>query len=127
MAKVQKKGLVRIFNAYKYSMKGFKAGLENEAAIRQEFVLATILTIASVFVFDGVSQLILLIAMPWLTVVAELLNSGIEAVVDRIGTEYHELSGRAKDLGSAAVFVMLVLTLLTWVLILVNNYTSLLK
>ena len=59
--------------------------------------------------------------------VAELLNSGIEAVVDRIGTEYHELSGRAKDLGSAAVFVMLVLTLLTWVLILVNNYTSLLK
>ena len=127
MAKVQKKGLVRIFNAYKYSMKGFKAGLENEAAIRQEFVLATILTIVSVFVFDGVSQLILLIAMPWLTVVAELLNSGIEAVVDRIGTEYHELSGRAKDLGSAAVFVMLVLTLLTWVLILVNNYTSLLK
>lgn len=127
MTKVQKKGLVRIFNAYKYSMKGFKAGLENEAAIRQEFVLATILTIASVFVFDGVSQLILLIAMPWLTVVAELLNSGIEAVVDRIGTEYHELSGRAKDLGSAAVFVMLVLTLLTWVLILVNNYTSLLK
>lgn len=127
MAKVQKKGLVRIFNAYKYSMKGFKAGLENEAAIRQEFVLATILTIASVFVFDGVSQLILLIAMPWLTVVAELLNSGIEAVVDRIGTEYHELSGRAKDLGSAAVFVMLVLTLLTWVLILFNNYTSLLK
>ena len=127
MAKVQKKGLVRIFNAYKYSMKVFKAGLENEAAIRQEFVLATILTIASVFVFDGVSQLILLIAMPWLTVVAELLNSGIEAVVDRIGTEYHELSGRAKDLGSAAVFVMLVLTLLTWVLILVNNYTSLLK
>lgn len=127
MAKVQKKGLVRVFNAYKYSMKGFKAGLENEAAIRQEFVLATILTIASVFVFDGVSQLILLIAMPWLTVVAELLNSGIEAVVDRIGTEYHELSGRAKDLGSAAVFVMLVLTLLTWVLILVNNYTSLLK
>ena len=74
MAKVQKKGLVRIFNAYKYSMKGFKAGLENEAAIRQEFVLATILTIASVFVFDGVSQLILLIAMPWLTVVAEFLN-----------------------------------------------------
>ena len=127
MAKVQKNGLVRIFNAHKYSMKGFKAGLENEAAIRQEFVLATILTIASVFVFDGVSQLILLIAMPWLTVVAELLNSGIEAVVDRIGTEYHELSGRAKDLGSAAVFVMLVLTLLTWVLILVNNYTSLLK
>ena len=92
MAKVQKKGLVRIFNAYKYSMKGFKAGLENEAAIRQEFVLAIILTIvACVFFNNDVVKLILLIAMPWLTVVAELLNSAVEAVVDRIGTEYHEL------------------------------------
>lgn len=66
-------------------------------------------------------ELIALIAMPWLTVVAELLNSGIEAVVDRIGTEFNELSGRAKDLGSAAVFVMLILTLVTWVLIVVDH------
>ncbi|NLK85652.1 MAG: diacylglycerol kinase [Aeromonadales bacterium] len=124
MAKVQKKGLTRIFNAYKYSMKGFKAGLENEAAIRQEFVIAIILTVASFFVFKNIEQLILLIAMPWITVVAELLNSAVEAVVDRVSTEYHELSGRAKDLGSAAVFVMLILTLLTWGLVLVNNYTS---
>ena len=123
MAKVQKKGLVRIFNAYKYSMKGFKAGLENEAAIRQEFVLAIILTIvACVFFNNDVVKLILLIAMPWLTVVAELLNLAVEAVVDRIGTEYHELSGRAKDLGSAAVFVMLILTLVTWILIVLTKF-----
>lgn len=122
MTKVQKKGLQRIFNAYKYSMKGFKAGLENEAAIRQEFVLAIVLTIASVFVAKSVYDLLWLIFMPWLTVCVELLNSGIEAVVDRIGSEYHELSGRAKDLGSAAVFVMLVLTALTWLLILAKNY-----
>ena len=123
MAKVQKKGLVRIFNAYKYSMKGFKAGLENEAAIRQEFVLAIILTIvACVFFNNDVVKLILLIAMPWLTVVAELLNSAVEAVVDRIGTEYHELSGRAKDLGSATVFVMLILTLVTWILIVLTKF-----
>ena len=123
MAKVQKKGLVRIFNAYKYSMKGFKAGLENEAAIRQEFVLAIILTIvACVFFNNDVVKLILLIAMPWLTVVAELLNSAVEAVVDRIGTEYHELSGPAKDLGSAAVFVMLILTLVTWILIVLTKF-----
>ena len=123
MAKVQIKGLVRIFNAYKYSMKGFKAGLENEAAIRQEFVLAIILTIvACVFFNNDVVKLILLIAMPWLTVVAELLNSAVEAVVDRIGTEYHELSGRAKDLGSAAVFVMLILTLVTWILIVLTKF-----
>lgn len=127
MAKVQKKGLVRIYKAGKYSMKGFKAGLENEAAIRQEIFLGVILTLVAFYLrfFSdfGYStlELIALISMPWLTVVAELLNSGIEAVVDRIGTEFNELSGRAKDLGSAAVFVMLILTLVTWVLIVVDH------
>ena len=122
MAKVQKKGLTRIVNAAKYSMKGFKAGLINEAAIRQEFVLAIILSVLSVFIYTSVTQLILLIVMPWLTVCVELLNSGIEAVVDRIGSEFHELSGRAKDLGSAAVFVMLILTLFTWGAVIIDNY-----
>ena len=127
MAKVQKKGLVRIYNAGKYRMKGFKAGLANEAAIRQEMFLGVILTLVAFYLrfFSdfGYStlEIIALIAMPWLTVVAELLNSGIEAVVDRIGTEFNELSGRAKDLGSAAVFVMLILTLVTWVLIVVDH------
>ena len=127
MAKVQKKGLVRIYNACKYSMKGFKAGLENEAAIRQEMFLGVILTLVAFYLrfFSdfGYStlELIALISLPWLTVVAELINSGIEAVVDRIGTEFNELSGRAKDLGSAAVFVMLILTLVTWVLIVVDH------
>lgn len=122
MAKVQKKGLTRIVNATKYSMKGFKAGLINEAAIRQEFVLAIILSVLSAFIYTSVTQLILLIVMPWLTVCVELLNSGIEAVVDRIGSEFHELSGRAKDLGSAAVFVMLILTLFTWGAVIIENY-----
>lgn len=122
MAKVQKKGLTRIVNAAKYSMKGFKAGLINEAAIRQEFVLAIILSVLSAFIYTSVTQLILLIVMPWLTVCVELLNSGIEAVVDRIGSEFHELSGRAKDLGSAAVFVMLILTLFTWGAVIIDNY-----
>ena len=125
MAKVQKKGLTRIFNAYKYSMKGFKAGLINEASIRQEFFLATILTVAAFFFYNNSAQLILLIAMPWIVVVAELLNSGIEAVVDRIGPEFHELSGRAKDLGSAAVFVTLILTLLAWVIIVLEHFSIL--
>lgn len=127
MAKFQKKGLVRIYNAGKYSMKGFKAGLENEAAIRQEMFLGVILTLVAFYLrfFSdfGYStlELIALISLPWLTVVAELINSGIEAVVDRIGTEFNELSGRAKDLGSAAVFVMLILTLVTWGLIVVDH------
>ena len=122
MAKVQKKGLTRIVNAAKYSMKGFKAGLINEAAIRQEFLLAIILTITSAFIYGSVTQLILLIVMPWLTVCVELLNSGIEAVVDRIGPEFHELSGRAKDMGSAAVLITIILTLFTWTAIIIENY-----
>ena len=122
MAKEQKKGLVRIFNAYKYSMKGFKAGIENEAAIRQELVLAAIMSIAAFFLYGSVIELILLVTMPWFVVVVELLNSGIEAVVDRIGPEFHELSGRAKDLGSAAVFVALMMTLFTWGTIIVSRF-----
>ncbi|SFJ89169.1 diacylglycerol kinase [Succinivibrio dextrinosolvens] len=114
MAKVQKKGLVRIFNAYKYSMKGFKAGIENEAAIRQELVLAAIMTVAAFFIFNSAVELVLLVVTPWIVVITELLNSAVEAVVDRIGPEFHELSGRAKDLGSAAVFVALAVTLFTW-------------
>ena len=114
MAKVQKKGLVRIFNDYKYSMKGFKAGIENEAAIRQELVLAAIMTVASFFIFNSAVELVLLVVTPWIVVITELLNSAVEAVVDRIGPEFHELSGRAKDLGSAAVFVALGVTLFTW-------------
>lgn len=124
MAKVQKKGLVRIFNAYKYSMKGFKAGIENEAAIRQELVLATIMTVAAFFIFNSALELILLVFTPWIVVITELLNSAVEAVVDRIGTEFHELSGRAKDLGSAAVFVALGVTLFTWGAIIVDHIVA---
>ncbi len=121
MAKKQTPGLMRIVKATGYSMKGFKAGLENEAAVRQEFVLAIIMTIAAFFVFNNVMELLLLIILPWLVVATELLNSAVEAVVDRIGTEWNELSGRAKDLGSAAVFVLLALTALTWILIVLEN------
>ena len=121
MAKVQKKGFVRIFNAYKYSMMGFKAGIENEAAIRQELVLAAIMTVAAFFIFNSAVELVLLIVTPWIVVITELLNSAVEAVVDRIGPEFHELSGRAKDLGSAAVFVALGVTLFTWAAIIVEH------
>ena len=119
MAKTGATGLKRIFNASKYSMQGFKAGLKNEAALRQELVLGIVLTLIAMGVADSAVEFLLLALMPWLTFTVELLNSAIEAVVDRIGDEYHELSGRAKDIGSAAVFVMLCLTALTWIVILV--------
>lgn len=118
MAKTGATGIRRIINAGKYSMQGFKAGLKNEAALRQELVLGTILTLIAFGAAENVVEFLLLVIMPWLTFTVELLNSAIEAVVDRIGDEYHELSGRAKDIGSAAVFVMLCLTALTWIAVL---------
>lgn len=118
MAKTGATGIRRIINATRYSMKGFKAGLKNEAAMRQELAIGVVLTLLAFFVADSGVEFLLLVLMPWLLFTVEILNSAIEAVVDRIGDEYHELSGRAKDLGSAAVFIMLCLTGLTWFVIL---------
>lgn len=118
MAKTGAAGLNRIIRATGYSIKGLKAGLKNEAALRQELLLACVMTFIAFFLAEG-AELALLILMPWLVFVVEILNSAVEAVVDRIGDEYHELSGRAKDLGSAAVFVMLCLTAAVWLIVLI--------
>ena len=85
--------------------------------------------IAAVFLARENSQFnvlyyIVLISGPFLVMTFEIINSAIEAVVDRIGNEYHELSGRAKDMGSAAVFIMLMYTLITWILVLLHIYTG---
>jgi diacylglycerol kinase (ATP) len=123
MSKTGVTGFKRIVNAGKYSLQGLKAAWVNEAAFRQELVLTLIMTVIAVCIpaVDVVSRL-LLILMPWLVMVVEILNSAIEAVVDRMGDEWNELSGRAKDLGSAAVFIMLWLTAVVWVVILVKAY-----
>ncbi|MDN3695858.1 MULTISPECIES: diacylglycerol kinase [Vibrio] len=113
-----KTGIARIYDATGYSMKGLKAAWINEAAFRQEVVLCFLLTIATfVFTITDVERVVLIGSLV-LILLAELLNSAIEAVVDRIGSEWHELSGRAKDIGSAAVFVSLVFAALTWAIIL---------
>ncbi len=110
MAKTGAAGLKRIVNAGIYSLQGLKAGFKYEAAVRQELLMAACLTVAAFFLAEDLAVLLILLILPWLTVAFELVNSAIEAVVDRIGDEYHELSGRAKDLGSACVFVLLILT-----------------
>ena len=79
------------------------------------------LTPMAFVVGDGLTQQLLLLSVAWLVVIVEVLNSAVEAVVDRIGTEHHELSGRAKDLGSAAVFLALTLTVVVWSLTIVQN------
>ena len=79
------------------------------------------LTPMAFVVGGGLPQQLLLLSVAWLVVIVEVLNSAVEAVVDRIGTEHHELSGRAKDLGSAAVFLALTLTVVVWSLTIVHN------
>ncbi|CDG90549.1 diacylglycerol kinase [Xenorhabdus bovienii] len=114
----QSTGLIRIIKAAGYSAKGIRAAWQNEAAFRQEVIVA-ILAIIIAFSLDfGMSERLLLIGSVMLVVIVEILNSAIEAVVDRIGSEYHELSGRAKDMGSAAVFLTMILALFIWGMIL---------
>lgn len=108
----------RVIRAAGYSMKGLKSAYLNEAAFRQEVWLSIIMLPLALFLGNGVIEKILLLGTVFLVLIAELLNSAVEAVVDRIGPEYHELSGRAKDIGSAAVFIAMVLLAITWLLIL---------
>ena len=109
-----KTGIRRLLDATGYSMSGLAAAFRNEAAFRQELLLAAILAPLSFFLAEGLVQWLLLILPLFLLLIVELLNSAIEATIDRIGDEHNELSGRAKDMGSAAVFICLLLIAVTW-------------
>ena len=121
MAKPGATGLRRIINATAYSWWGLKAAYQHESAFRQELWLALILVPLGYFLGGDWTDKAALICSVLFVPVVELLNSGIEAVVDRIGDEPHQLSGRAKDMGSAAVFIALVITALVWTAVLVDN------
>ncbi|MBG5894702.1 diacylglycerol kinase [Providencia hangzhouensis] len=120
----QVKGFTRVIKAAGYSLKGLKAAWVNEAAFRQESVAAIIAIFITFYLDISYIDRILLVSSVVLVAIVELLNSAIEAVVDRIGSEYHELSGRAKDIGSAAVFVSIGLALFIWALVLWQRYFS---
>lgn len=111
-------GIQRVLKASIYSLQGLKAALKHEAAVRQELALLVV-AVLLLYRFD-VSQIerILMLGTVVLVLIVELINSAIESVVDRIGVERHELSGRAKDIGSAAVFVALLFAAFTWFYIL---------
>ncbi|MFP4263932.1 MAG: diacylglycerol kinase [Halomonas sp.] len=111
-------GWQHLVNSTRYSLKGFRDAWRHESAFRQELGLCVLLLPLAWWVGDGPVEWILLIGSCLVVLAVELLNSAIESVVDRIGTERHELSGRAKDLGSAAVMVTLILAGLTWLLLL---------
>ena len=115
-------GLTRIIKAAGYSWKGFRAAWVNEAAFRQEGVAAIVaVAIAYWLEVDGITRGLLSGAV-LLVMIVEILNSAIEAVVDRIGPEHHELSGRAKDMGSAAVLLAIIIALITWAMLLWSHY-----
>lgn len=118
----QNKGMRRIFRATVYSLAGLRAAWRNEAAFRQECLLCAVLTPAAFWLGRSAVEIALLVGSCWLVLIVELLNSAVESAVDRVGTDHHKLSGRAKDLGSAAVFVSLMLTLLVWVLVIVERF-----
>ncbi|MBI5782359.1 MAG: diacylglycerol kinase [Gammaproteobacteria bacterium] len=114
--------LRRVVRAAGYSFAGFKVALKNEAAFRQELALFVVLAPLGFWLGrDGVERS-LLIGSLMLVLLVELLNSAIEAVVNRVGRDPHELSGQAKDLGSAAVFVALLIVVVVWVLVLADHF-----
>ncbi|CAA0124016.1 Diacylglycerol kinase [BD1-7 clade bacterium] len=100
--------------AFYYSGKGFRAAWQYEAAFRQELTAMLAMLPLAFWLGETAEQQILLIAPCILVVIVELINSAIEAVVDRIGVEKHELSGQAKDMGSAAVLCSLLLVMISW-------------
>lgn len=111
------KGVGRLFRAFGWTMSGLKATFVHEAAFRQELLLCVILTpLAFYFGKTGLEKALLLGSL-LLILIVELLNSAVEATVDRIGADEHDLAGRAKDMGSAAVFLSLVNAGVIWLLV----------
>jgi len=119
MANQKAKGLKRIVNAIFFSVAGFKATWQHEEAFRQEVLLLIVTVPMAIWLTDNNIERVLLIGSIIGVLIVELLNSAVETVVDRIGLEHHELSGRAKDIGAAAVMLSLALAALTWALILI--------
>lgn len=126
MGKTGATGLRRIINATGYSWLGLKAAYKHESAFRQEIWLAAVLIPLGLYLGQDWTDKAALVCSILFVLVVELLNSGIEAVVDRIGDEPHRLSGRAKDMGSAAVMIALVIAGLVWAAVLIEQLLEIL-
>ncbi len=124
MGKTGVTGIKRLINATGYSWLGLKAAYRHESAFRQETWSAVILIPLGLYLGQDWMDKAALVCSVLFVLVVELLNSGIEAVVDRIGDEPHTLSGRAKDMGSAAVLIALIITAVVWAAVLIENPPS---
>lgn len=123
MNKPSKTGIARIVAATGYSIKGLKAAWKNEEAFRLEATIATALFPLCFWLGDSLSHKLILIISLVIVLIAELVNSAIEATIDRIGEEIHPLSGQAKDIGSATVFISMLLFALIWAMSLWDYFT----
>ena len=110
-------GITRWIKALGFTWLGLKAAFKHEEAFRQEVLLLIITTPLAIWLGESAVDIVLLIGSVLLLLIVELLNSAVEAVVDRFGGEIHELSGRAKDMGSAAVFIAMINVAMVWGLI----------
>jgi diacylglycerol kinase (ATP) len=113
-----KTGLQRVLNAARYSLEGFAAAARHEDAFRQELMLAAVLVPVGLWLGNDDMERALLVGSVLLVLVVELLNSAVEATVDRVSLEDHRLAKRAKDLGSAAVMMSLVTVAAVWLIVL---------
>jgi diacylglycerol kinase (ATP) len=117
-----KSGIKRIFSAFFYSIDGFTSAWKQEHAFRQELVLVVIGAVIALLLPVSAFEKLMMIAVLMLILVVELLNSAIEAVVDRVSLERHTLSKNAKDFGSAAVLLTFLIAVATWVVVLFNRF-----
>jgi len=115
-------GFKRIYNAAIFSFKGISSTWKSEAAFREEILCGIIMFPAAFFLGETLTQTALLIIPLFIVLIVELLNTGIEHVVNRIGLERHELSGLAKDAGSAAVFMSNILIICVWSLVALDRF-----
>jgi diacylglycerol kinase (ATP) len=124
MIKPRNTGITRVWKATIYSVQGLKAAWRHESAFRQELVLGLILLPISFWVAKSWVEVAVLMGVCFLVLIVELLNSAVEAVVDRVGPEHHDLAGQAKDMGSAAVMLSLIMAVGTWLLIGAHNFIA---
>lgn len=121
--KFLKQNLTHLWDATRFSLKGLAAAWRHETAFRQEIVIIVPLLPVAFWLGTTAAQRAVLILSAMLIFIVELLNSAVESVVDRIGPEKHPLSGRAKDLGSAAVLISLIAAGLVWIIVAWERFT----
>jgi diacylglycerol kinase (ATP) len=119
--KASNTGWTHFFNAAKFSLKGLREAFRRESAFRQELAILVILIPLGIWISQSVLDFVILMAVSGMVLVVELLNSAIEAAVDRAGTERHELAGLAKDYGSAAVMMSLAVSGMVWLTFLLQR------